>query len=290
MKNCPKCNGRIRIYNVSQYCPHCKTNLMYYGFEERFYQDAKIAEMSLANVRVKMQKLKVGLVGGKLQIMRLVAMLLPIVALLVPFGNLSVSLPVFSRTYAVSGMGLFNAFSDGTFNLLGQLNGAAIIGDDAKILQTAFFALIATAAFAVVTLLCTLLSFISYKKMAKILCVLSVLGMGAGIATAVISGMLSSWGTLLTYKGSAGGPVAVVACFGIVFALNLIIAIKGLTVEFKPGDLERVEIRKKYLKKELSLDDLSYPIFQTEEEQKQREEAIKKTQAEYLAAEEGMKQ
>lgn len=290
MKYCPKCNGRIHIYNVSQYCPHCKTNLMYYGFEERFYRDAKLAEMSLANVRVKMQKLKVGLVGGRLQIMRLATMLLPIAALLVPFGSLNVSLPVFSRTYAVSGLGVYNAFSDGTFSLLGQLEGAAIVGSDAKALQTAFFALIATAALAVITLLCTLLSFISYKKMARALCALSLLGIGGGVATAVMAGKLSSYGTLLTYKGNLLGLVAVVLCFGAVFALNLVVAIKGLAVEFKPGDLERVEVRRKYLKKEITLDQLSYPIFQTEEERKAREEAIKKTEAEYLAAEEGMEQ
>lgn len=287
MKNCPKCGGRIRIYNVSQYCPHCKTNLMFYGFEERFYADAKLAEMSLANVRVKMQKLKVGLVGGKLQILRLIAFLFPIAALLAPFGSLTVTLPVFTRTYAVSGLGLYTAFTDGTFGLLGQLSGALIVGDDAKTLQAAYFALIATAAFAVLILLFSILSFISFKKMAVMLCTFSVLGTAGGAVTAVITNRLASSGTLLTFESSIWGIIAVTVGFGIVFALNLIIAIKGLPIEYKPGDLERVAVRKKYLNKEISLDDIEYPIFQTEEERLARLEAIKKTENEYIMAEGG---
>ncbi len=290
MKNCPKCGGRIRIYNISQYCPHCKTNLMFYGFEERFYRDAKITELSMANVRVKFQKFKVGLVGGKLQIFRLLAMLLPVAALLAPHGSVSVNLPVFSKTFSVDGLGFFNAFSDGTFNLLGSFKDAMIIGEAAKTLQTAYFSLLATAVFAVLVLVFTALSFLSFKKMARALCVFSVLGIGAGIATAVIASRLASVGEMLAAKSSPLGLIALTVGFGVVFALNLVIAKKGLAIEYKPFDPERTELRKKYLKKQINLDDLPFPIYETEEEKEARLEKIRKTQEEYTSAEGGNKE
>ncbi len=290
MKNCPKCGGRIHIYNVSQYCPHCKTNLMFYGFEERFYRDAKITELSMANVRVKFQKFKVGLVGGRLQILRLLAILLPVAALFVPHGSVSISLPVFSKTFSVDGLGFFNAFSDGTFNLLGSFKDAMIIGETAKTLQTAYFALLATAAFAVLVLLFTLLSFISFKKMAATLCVFSVFGIGASIATTVIASRLASVGEMIAAKCSLLGLIALIVGFGVVFALNFVIAKKGLSIEYKPFDLERTQVRKKYLKKQINLDDLPFPIYETEEEKQARLEKIRKTQEEYASAEGGIKE
>ncbi len=284
MKNCPKCGGKIHIYNVSQYCPHCKTNLMFYGFEERFYRDAKITELSMANVRVKFQKFKVGLIGGRLQIFRLLAMLLPVAALLAPHGSVSVNLPVFSKTFSVDGLGFFNAFSDGTFNLLGSLKDAMIIGETAKALQAAYLALLVTAVFAVLVLLLTVLSFISFKKMAASLCVFSVLGIGAGAATTIISSRLADVGEMIVTKRSPLGLIALIVGFGVVFALNLIIAKKGLPIEYKPFDTERMEIRKKYLKKQINLDDLPFPIYETEEEKEARLEKIRKTEEEYATA------
>ncbi len=289
MKNCPKCGGKIHIYNVSQYCPHCKTNLMFYGFEERFYRDAKITELSMANVRVKFQKFKVGLVGGRLQILRLLAMLLPVAALLAPHGSVSINLPVFSKTFSVDGLGFFNAFSDGTFNLLGSFKDAMIIGETAKILQTAYFALLATAVFAVLALVFTVLGFVSFKKMAASICVFSVLGIGAGVTTTVISSRLVSVGEMIAAKSSPLGLIALIVGFGIVFALNFVIAKKGLPIEYKPFDLERMEVRKKYLKNQINLDDLPFPIYETEEEKEARLAKIRKTEEEYAMAEGGNK-
>ncbi len=289
MKTCPKCGGRIHIYNVSQYCPHCKANLMFYGFEERFYRDAKITELSMANVRVKFQKFKVGLVGGKLQLFRLLAVLLPVAALLAPHGSVSINLPVFSKTFSVDGLGFFNAFSDGTFVLLGGFKDAMIIGDTAKTLQMAYFALLATAVFAVLVLVFSVLSFISFKKMAAALCAFSALGIGAGVATTLIAFKLSAVGEMIAVKSSPLGLIALTVGFGIVFALNFVIAKKGLPIEYKPFDLERMEVRKKYLKKQINLDDLPFPIYETEEEKQARLEKIRKTQEEYAIAEGGDK-
>ena len=80
MAKCPKCNARLHIYNVSQFCPKCGTNMRYVNFEENFLREAKIAELTQATVHVKVRRLKAAFVGGKLQILRLVFMLLPVAA------------------------------------------------------------------------------------------------------------------------------------------------------------------------------------------------------------------
>ncbi len=36
MTRCPKCGTKLHIYNISQYCPQCKTNLMYADFKKSF--------------------------------------------------------------------------------------------------------------------------------------------------------------------------------------------------------------------------------------------------------------
>lgn len=283
MKSCPKCGHKRHIWNLSQYCPECKTNLMFYGFEERFYADAKLAEMSLANVRMKLAKVKTGLIGGKLQIARFAVVLLPILALLISFGSLTVSLPVYSKTIDISLIGLISVFTDGTFSLLGSITNAAVIGPTVSQFQLALYGFIGCAAFAVLILLLTILCFVSFKKMSVVLCTLSVLGMASSIFTAVSVKRILPIEELVNVTNGFGVFIVCVA-FIVVFALNFIIAKNGLPIEYKPGDVERVEMRKLYRKNKTTLDDIPYPIFQTEEERAERQAAIEKTAAELAEA------
>ena len=286
MKPCPKCGYERKIWNLSQYCPECKTNLMFYGFEDRFYTDAKMAEMSLANVRVKLQKVKTGLIGGKLQIARLVCAFLPLLTLFVPFGEVEVNLPVYSKSVQIGAIGLFSSFTDGMFSLLGKIGSAAVIGDCAEQLKVSLSALIACAVFAVLVILLSILCFISFKKMAAILCALSGAGIVTAIYTAVSVNGISPVGALVIVKGGLGA-LAVCAGFAATLALNLIIAVKGLAIEFKPGDVERVDVSKRLHSGELTLADIPYPVYQTEEEKAARQAAVEKTASEIVLAEKG---
>ena len=53
MANCPKCGHKLRLTDLSQFCPECGVNMRFVGFEENFYREAKYAELSQANVKVK---------------------------------------------------------------------------------------------------------------------------------------------------------------------------------------------------------------------------------------------
>lgn len=285
MSQCPKCGYNLRLWNVSQFCPQCRTNLMYADYEKKFYEDAKKTEMSLANVRVKVEKVRTVLVGGKLQIARLAVIVLPLLALLVPVGGAVFSLPVYTKSVSVGALGFYNAFSDGLFTLLGEVKNAALIGDAAGKLAFAFYALLAAAAAEVLTVVLTVLSFISIKKMAALLCGCSALGILSSAASFVFVAGIKDVGTLVSASKGAGAFV-LIAAFAAVFALNLTVARRGIEVVYKEGDPERMEIRRRYRKKLIALEDIPFPIYETEEERAAREESVAKTEKYLEEAEE----
>ncbi len=273
---CPKCSAKLSPLDWRQECPSCGVNLMFYGFEERFYSDAKIAEMSLAAFRVKLEKVKVGLIGGKLAVARLAVVLLPVLALLVPFGSITFSIPIYQKEISLGAIGLYKAFTDGSFALLGKITGAMIIGNDIAILQKAFFAFLAAALFVVLLVLLTVVAFISFKKMAAIICALTVPGAVCAVAAQIMFAKLADVGGLIDVK-TGFGVYILCASLAAVFALNAIIAVKGLPIQYKEGDLERVEAKRRLKRKEITLDDLSCPIYETEQEKLERAEKILKT-------------
>ena len=78
MANCPKCGHKLKLTDLSQFCPACGVNMRFVGFEENFYREAKYAELSQANVKVKFNRFKAAFVGSKLTIVRLCFALLPV--------------------------------------------------------------------------------------------------------------------------------------------------------------------------------------------------------------------
>ena len=73
MAVCPKCRKKLKIWHVSQYCPYCGTNIVFHSFETNFEKDKRIAEMSLANFRVKLEKAKKAYVSGWPQKLKIAA-------------------------------------------------------------------------------------------------------------------------------------------------------------------------------------------------------------------------
>ena len=286
MPACPKCGYKRKPWQLSQFCPKCKTNVMFYGFEDRFYEDAKKAEMSLAGVRMKVAKVKAALIGSPLAVARLVCALPVLLSLLFPFGSAAVALPVYEKTLSFGGIGLYTAFTDGAFALLSRLSGGVVIGEVSARVRLVYLLLIALVALAAVILIFTVLSFISIKKMASLLCVLSSLGIVVAALTETAVRLMPESGGLVTVR--QGAAVWIVgAALLLCFVLNLVISRKGLPVVYKPGDPERAAMYELYKKKEITLAEIPFPIFQTEEERLAREQAIAETSAKLRRAQEG---
>lgn len=279
MSVCPKCNRKLRIFDVGQNCPACGVNMRFYGFEEQFYRDAKAAELSVAKIHVKLRVFKTAFIGGALPKARLALAFLPLLTLLLPGCRVALTLPFASKNIAMNILGLYRVFTDGTFRFVSAMTASSADGRVFMNLKNLLFAHTAAGITAVFALIFTLLCFLSIKKMAALLCAAACLGAGASLAAAVLSASVfaaarSSQSPLLG-GGLSYGLFFTIAAFAGLFLVNFRIARAGLPVEYEEGDLERVEIARRVKRGEISLDDLPQPIVETAETRAIDEEILK---------------
>ncbi|HBL41724.1 MAG TPA: hypothetical protein DDY98_09370 [Ruminococcaceae bacterium] len=273
MAKCPKCGHRLRIIDVSQNCPKCGVNMRFYNFEENFYREAKYAELSQAGLSAKLRRLKASFIGSKLTILRLAVMLLPLVSLLLPSGKFVMSL-VFKQTETpFSALGLYTLFSSGGLNFILGMKDAAVSGTAFSSLLLALAAYALTAVSAVLVLLTSILGFLSVNNMQKITCALSALGAAEAVASLILIARFSSVGENPILSGEKGfGLILTLVLFGVVFAVNLLLCLKGIPVVYDEGMLERIAVFKKVKSGEVNLDDLPQPVVETAETRKIDEE------------------
>jgi len=65
---------------------------------------------------------------------------------------------------------------------------------------------------------------------------------------------------IFTIKIGLGG-FAVITAFAVIFALNAVVAKKGVKINYVEGDLYRVEVAKKLKRKEITLDEIPQPVY-----------------------------
>lgn len=287
---CPKCGGEIGRFELSPNCKHCGVNIFYSQQKTLLTRDAKKCELEYAAFRIMVAKLKNAFIGGKLQILRIVAMICAIGAIFVPFATVTSTVPLIDAKLSFGALGIFNAFSDGTLAVLFNLKGyipsqvglcLALLGLIVAIFLTGFGVFVAL-----------ILSFLNIQKSARITRVLSVIGGILCAISAVVSalapGVMEKAGFL---DGSLGlGSFLCILVFVFIFVLNHLIIKKNIHPEIKQVDIDRKALNKKVKSGEVSLDDLPLPVFETEEEKEARlkREAESRTLAEKgKAGEEG---
>lgn len=268
MANCPKCNHKLRVIDWKPECPNCGVNVVYYDFEERFYIDAKGAELDAARIRVKWTRIKAAFVGSKLIVARLALCVLPLVATLLSFGTLTIAFPLFEKRVPFSLLGLFAFFTDGTFSFLTAVKSSEIVGVFAKHAVNIFFGVAATVAVALLVFALELLCFISIKKMTMLLTVASGLGiLAAGWSMAAVYFYAGATQSTVFIVANGFGGFVVLAMFAAVLAVNALIVKKGVPLRYKEGDLYRVDIARKLKRKEITLDELEQPVYRPAGEQ-----------------------
>lgn len=269
MAVCPKCKRKLGMLDWGQNCPRCGVNMRFYKFEDTFYREAKMAELSSAKVSIKIRHLKGAFIGGALPIARLSVLLLPLLSVLLAPLRFDLILPFIQRTYDLNGIGLYNMFSDGTLSFLFSMVRNPEDGAVFRALQSVLLAETGAAVLGLLVFVLTVLCFISIRKMSVLLCVVSALGMADSAAILITA--LRFCAAAAQYAPSplngsmSFGAAATFLMFAVVFVLNLLVAIKGVAIEYGEGDLERVEIAKKIKRGELRLDDLPQPIVETSE-------------------------
>ena len=279
MAACPKCKQKLGMFDWGQNCPHCGVNMRFYNFEETFYREAKMAELSAAKVSIKIKRLKGAFIGGALPIVRLAVLLLPLLSVLVPVLRFSLSVPFTERAYALNGIGIYNMFSDGTLSFVLSMAGDPVDGAVFSALRNVLFAEAGAAVLGLLVFVMTVLCFISIKKMSVILCAVCALGMADAAAVLITAFRFCARAAADSEPVLVGtmsfGAVVTFLMFAAVFVLNLLVALKGVHIEYGEGDLERAGIAKKIKNGELRLEDLPQPIVETAETRAIEEEIRK---------------
>lgn len=277
MGKCPKCNKKLYITNISQFCPACGVNMRFYNFEENFIREAKLSELSQAGLKVKLRNLKYSFSGSKYITAKLVVMLLPLISLLIPSGNISVSAPFISFDAHFGILGIVNIVTGGALNFLMGMGSSEIVGDGFSALTAALILFVVTALLAVFSFLFSLLGFISIKNMQKITTVTAGLGIVMSIVSLVFIGSFAQkTEENLILSGSFGfGLIITIIAFAAVFYVNLMLWKKGIHPVYDEGVEERVRIYKEVKAGKINIDDLPQPVVETEATRKIDEEIAK---------------
>ena len=289
MANCPKCGIKLKLTDIDQYCPKCGVNMRLYGFEENFYKEAKTAELSQAGWSCRIRRFKMSMVGSKLIGSRLGIMFLPILTLLIPSGSAVLSFPFRESEIALSALGLYNAYTGGEFNLIMSLASGSAEAEIFTLLKLMLILIAAASVFAFFVFCFSVFAFASIKKMQKVIFTTAGLGIISTVAAIVNMYLLASRAkdSVMMNVSAGFGLYAVLLAFAVVFAVNVIIEKKGIKVEYAEGMVERSEIWEKVKSGEINIDDLPYPVVETEETRKikaeilaEREEFRKENEAE----------
>ena len=289
MSKCPKCGANIPIYHLSLNCKNCGINLRFYNFEENFVRDAKESELARAGMNIFVAKLRATTIGGALPIIRLVVMFFPIFAVVAPVSTLFFNLPLEQSEVGVGAMGIYSAFTGGFLNYIMGMTSSQISG---KMFLFALIALVCYALAALISFIAgviTLLSCVKWEKSVKRNIIWESVGFLFVIVSIVLSAIIeksSPAGSLVSCKLSPMLIIPVLSYIAII-VVNVLIGINKPQLICKEGDEERAAIYKKVKSGEINLDDLPFPVIETEETRKidekiaaMREEKLKKAEEE----------
>ena len=268
---CPNCGGEIGRFELDPNCKHCGVNIFYYTQDKMLARDAKRCELENASLRIFVSKLKTAFIKGALPISRIIFSVLTLCAVLVPFADAELTLPIISKSLSFGGIGLYQAFSDGTLNAILALKECA--GIDGFFIKSLVlvFAMVLIVLVAAVILVTEILSFINIQKTARVMRAASVFGMAFSVFGAVMSFLLGSSAGVSIIKTSFGfGAFVALAMFAADFIINNLFIKRNIRHIAKEVDLQRIAMRKRVKAGEVSLDDLPLPVFESDEEREKR--------------------
>lgn len=277
MASCPKCNKKLRITDVSQFCPHCKVNMRFYNFEENFIREAKLSELSQAGLKVKLRNLKYSFTGSIYVKLKLVFCALPMLSLLIPSGNILISFPLVDSGSHFGILGLVNIITGGMLSYIFEMCGSQLAGAEFTALRNALICYLVVAVMALFSFLFCLLGFISIKNMQK----LSAIAAGGGIVSSIASLVMifnfsSACMESMILQGSFGfGLVVSVVMFALVLFVSVMLWKKGIHPVYDEGVEERVRIYKLVKAGKINIDDLPQPVVVTSATRKIDEEIAK---------------
>lgn len=252
---------------------------MLYTQEEDLARDAKRAELEFANARIIVAKIKSAFIKGAFPIIRLVFILLLAGALLLPVASATFSFPLFKQEISLSALGIYQLFDSGALTQIPNFAASTLFSAATKQIFLVAGIYLVALVLSVVLLVLELLSFINIKKTARAMTVVSAIGAAVSAILSIVVFTLKAEQSFITFS-KGFGAVAVLICFAVYIVCNIKISKAEVKLDLHENDLERRELLRKVRSGEISLDDLSLPVFESEKEKEERlkalEEALKK--------------
>ncbi len=284
--HCPKCGSEIPFYDLKPNCKHCGVNIMYFTQEADLTRDAKRTELESAVARMVIARIKANFIGGKLQIVRLIAVLVAAAALLIPFGGTQYSLPFFHESFSAGIIGVVKAIQNGFLLNLPNLLFSGLLSHTALSSVFPMVMLCVVAVLDVVIFVIYLLGFLNLTDSIRRQKTISLVGviLSAAAQAAILVIALTTKANAFASATLGFGALAAAGMFLLLFFLNRALLKKGIEPEFRENDLKRKELLRKVRAGEVDLDSLPLPVFESESE---REERLKALEEALKAEEEG---
>ncbi len=275
---CPKCETEIKWFDISPNCKKCGVHILYYTQEEDLRNDAKKTELEFAQARSIAEKFKTAFIGGKVQILRLVFLLLCVGSLVLPHFNISLSFPYWEYKISVGAIGIYNIISDSFWQCFDALSKIGAAQTLCTVTIVSFIMLLVSAVFIIGCAACYFLSFLNIKKTAKAASVFSVLLILSQTASAVLSFVAINLGgnyEFISVTCMYGALVGIITA-GLFLASNIALIINEPKASLREADRIRLEIRRKLKKGEITLEELPLPIVKEEKTEKPKKKGRKK--------------
>ena len=274
---CPKCGGEIPFFDLKPNCKHCGVNIMYYTQNDGLMRDAKRTELESAVARMVVARIKAQFIGGKLQILRMIIVLLSVCALLVPFASVKYSVPFFDGSFSAGLIGIITGFTGGTIMKMPDFLGSTLFGQHTTLIFVAFILIIVCFLIDLVVFCAYVLGFMNLTKSAKVMKNWALAGAVISVAVqaaVIVLNFLSKDSATSQFRMGFGALVCL-AAYLIVFFINKAILNKGIEPVYRENDLKRREMLKKVRSGEVNIDSLPLPVYESEEEKEERLNALK---------------
>lgn len=227
MALCPNCYAILNFWNVKAECPHCGVNIPNYDWEGRLDEDAKNAEVAWVKFRKFTGNFKSALFGNKLRIIRFICTFLPLIALVLPLANYSVSLPFLSNSDQAFTLLNFtlNTLLTLDWGSLISLAGAQTLGTPLLLVMLSVLLLYLAVVFGVLNFIFVLIKAPSLKAGANIvLCVLSdICFILPGIFFTIATSLIADTSAVVISGNVQFGLFVGIALFTLNVVLNTIV-------------------------------------------------------------------
>lgn len=236
MAKCPKCGRKLTLFDWKPNCPGCGVNLVYYGMEERLLDEADAAEAEHARLQKRIDRLKASFVGSKLTVIRIILSILPIATLLLPLCTLTYSGPFIEEvTKNIGLIELINVITSLDIDALLTMLGSGIVGTSFIGYAGALATLLLSVVFIILSLLMLMLACSPKGNPRNI--TLNIITIALAIASPVFFNIFATNISAVFpdfISGKIGfGIFVYIGSLALLLAINIIIAVKGVTVKYK---------------------------------------------------------